>query len=264
MLIGTSEKCNFFIFDMADKKSKEQSKEPEKPANSEIVGLDSPQGEARSSTGGKGLKGFLLPAVVGAGLFALAMAISMFLQGVPEQSEPSINFDSTAVVTDSAAVIPTSGLSPEELLVIDFDTNEVLKELAFLDFDFEEKTPVAPGDSAAVTDSLSDIQKARELLAAEKAELDKKQAELQEKENKVAQGLARIDDAETARIMSLARLYDGMKAEDVAQLVANLEDSLVVAIILRMKPANAAKLLALLPPKRAASISTQLITIIDD
>ena len=35
----------------------------------------------------------------------------------------------------------------------------------------------------------------------------------------------------------------------------------LVAIIPRMKPANAAKLLALLPPKRAASISTQLITV---
>lgn len=249
---------------MADKKAKEQGKEPEKPATSEIVGLDSPEGNAKSPSGGNRLKGFLLPAAVGAGLFALAMAVSMFLQGSPEQSGQSTAADSTAVAGDSVSVPVVTGLSPEELLVIDFDTNEVMKELAFLDFDFEEKTPVKPEDSAAVTDSLSEIQKARELLAAEKAELDKKQAELQEKENKVTQGLAKIDDAETARIISLARLYDGMKAEDVAQLVANLDDSLVVAIIPRMKPANAAKLLALLPPKRAASISTQLITIIDE
>ncbi|MEP0827946.1 MAG: hypothetical protein HRF51_05440 [bacterium] len=249
---------------MADKKSKEQGKEPEKPAKSEIVGLDSPEGNAKSPSGGNGLKGFLLPAAVGAGLFALAMAVSMFLQGSPGQSGQSTAADSTAIAADSVFVPVVTGLSPEELLVIDFDTNEVMKELAFLDFDFEEKTPVAPEDSAAVTDSLSEIQKARELLAAEKAELDKKRAELQEKESKVTQGLAKIDDAETARIISLARLYDGMKAEDVAQLVANLDDSLVVAIIPRMKPANAAKLLALLPPKRAASISTQLITIIDE
>ncbi len=249
---------------MADKKAKEQGKEPEKPATSEIVGLESSEGNPKSSSGGNGLKGFLLPAAVGAGLFALAMAVSMFLQGSPKQSGQPTAADSTAAAGDSVSVPQVTGLSPEELLIIDFDTNEVMKELAFLDFDFEEKIPVEPEDSAAVTDSLSEIQKARGLLAAEKAELDKKQAELQEKENKVTQGLAKIDDAETARIISLARLYDGMKAEDVAQLVANLDDSLVVAIIPRMKPANAAKLLALLPPKRAASISTQLITIIDE
>ena len=249
---------------MAEKKAKEQEKAPEKPGDKEIVGSGDAPAESKLSLATTGFKGFIFPAVVAAGLFALAMAASLFLQGSPNKVESSRMADSVAVTNDSVAPVKSTTLTAEDLLVIDFDTSEIMKELAFLDFNPEEEAPVDSTDTNAVVDTLSQIQKERALLAAEKSDLDRNRTELGEKENKVNQGLAKIEQAEAARIISLARLYDGMKAEEVARLFENLDDSLVVAIIPRMKPVNAAKLLALLPPKRAASISTQLITVIDN
>ncbi len=58
--------------------------------------------------------------------------------------------------------------------------------------------------------------------------------------------------------------YDGMKAQDIAKLFANLSDDVIISLIPRMKPANASKILALLPPKRAARLSTKMITVLED
>jgi len=55
-----------------------------------------------------------------------------------------------------------------------------------------------------------------------------------------------------------------MKPEEVGKLFANLSDDIVLSILPQMKPANASKILALLPPKRAARISTSMITVLED
>jgi flagellar motility protein MotE (MotC chaperone) len=94
--------------------------------------------------------------------------------------------------------------------------------------------------------------------------IDKREKELEKLEYKVNQGLMKIGQAESARIINLARLYDGMKPEAVAQLFANLSDEVILSLLPRMKSANAAKILALMPPKRAARISTQMITVLED
>ena len=251
---------------MAEKKAKEPEKVPDKPAEKATRPVDeTPPGE-KAEMSSKGLKGYIIPAAAAAGLFAIAMAASYFLQGNKMPSESPVIADSSAVAVDSSKSPAPTGLSTEELLVIDFDTTEIMKELAFLDFNPDAKPvdSVNPADTAvAVVDSLVEIQRERALLAEEKAVLEKSRTELSEKENMINAGLSKIEQAESARVLKLAKLYDGMKAAEVAKLMENLDDSTVVAIIPKMKAVNAAKVLALLPPKRAASISTQLITVVE-
>ncbi|RKX18764.1 MAG: magnesium transporter MgtE, partial [Candidatus Zixiibacteriota bacterium] len=71
------------------------------------------------------------------------------------------------------------------------------------------------------------------------------------------------EQVESARITSIARLYDGMRPEQVGKLFENLDDKAVMAILPRMKSANAAKIMAIMPPKRAARISTKMITVME-
>ena len=54
-------------------------------------------------------------------------------------------------------------------------------------------------------------------------------------DKRVTQKLLRLEQAESAKIASLAKLYDGMDARAVARLVANLDDQTVVSIVPRMK-----------------------------
>lgn len=148
---------------------------------------------------------------------------------------------------------------------IEIDSTQIMKELEFLfytpEMDGEIGSEMTPEDSV---DTLSWIQKEMARLAEEKMLLEKQRKELQAMEYKVDQSLVKIQQAESARIINLARLYDGMKPEQVAKLFGSLDDDVIIAILPRMKPANAAKILAVLPPKRAARISTQMITVLED
>ncbi len=235
---------------MADDKQKDEN---------EIVGLED---EAQSKEQAVGLKRFLLPAVIGAVVFAAAMAVTpLLLNKKPAEIKPVMKEIPKA---DSSATVEVISFPIDSFANIQFDTAEALKELAFLDAANEKKADTSVAIKAPVKDSsdtLSALQKQIDKLAEERAAIDKKKKELDSLNQRIAAGINKLEQAETTRIINLARLYDGMRPDEVAKLFENLDDTLVVAIIPRMKPANAAKLLALLPPKRAASISTQLITV---
>lgn len=147
------------------------------------------------------------------------------------------------------------------------DTHKILDDiqanLEFLDYRPEDdpaKKPVAMSkeDSIDASNWLKD-EKAK--LAKREKELAGREKELDILDKKVSQKILRIEQAESAKIQSLAKLYDNMDARSVAQLVANLDDVTVVAILPRMKQKNASQVLALMPAQRAARLSKQMITI---
>jgi flagellar motility protein MotE (MotC chaperone) len=76
--------------------------------------------------------------------------------------------------------------------------------------------------------------------------------------------MAVIEKAESTRITQLAKLYDGMDARAVAQLMANLDDLTIVSILPRMKQQNAARVLQMIPAKRAARLSKKMMTIAEN
>jgi len=144
---------------------------------------------------------------------------------------------------------------------------KIMDNLAFLDYepqveDMEEET-----GGMAVEDSIEAVNwfKQEETRLAEKEkELKTRERELNVLDKKVTQKLLKIEQAESTRISSLARLYDGMESRSVSQLMANLDDATVVSILPRMKQKNASQVLQLMPPKRAARLSKQMITIAEN
>lgn len=145
--------------------------------------------------------------------------------------------------------------------------DNIKEQLGFLDFD------PATGDMGdgfaqmSVEDSLEQVSwlvTEKKRLEEFQAKLDKRAKTQQKLEKKLNKQIVRIEQAESSRISTLARLYDGMEPRSVAKLVANLDDNTVVSIIPRMKQKNASLMLGMMPPKRAARLSKKLITISDE
>lgn len=145
--------------------------------------------------------------------------------------------------------------------------DNIKEQLGFLDFD------PATGDMGdgfaqmSVEDSLEQVSwlvTEKKRLEELQAKLDKRAKTQQKLEKKLNKQIVRIEQAESSRISTLARLYDGMEPRSVAKLVANLDDNTVVSIIPRMKQKNASLMLGMMPPKRAARLSKKLITISDE
>jgi len=152
--------------------------------------------------------------------------------------------------------------------------NKIMDELADIELDsaelaaaLGEETEVydpaekARQDSARIIDW---IEEQKALLAKREADLDSQEMELQRLGRSVDQKITRLEQAESSRTGNLARLYDGMDARAVANLMANLDDETVLSILPRMNTKNASAVLSLLPPRRAAKLSKELITITED
>ncbi len=160
--------------------------------------------------------------------------------------------------------VDTISLPHEDYREFEIDTAEIMKELQFIFATPDQERIIegmTPQDSV---DTLNWLEKEMAELDKKTKEYEKKRKELEALEYKVDQSLLRIGQAESARIINLARLYDGMKPHEVGKLFANLSNDIIISILPRMKPASASKILALLPPKRAAKISTSMITVLEE
>lgn len=148
--------------------------------------------------------------------------------------------------------------------------DEIQKSLEMLDYDPSKDASVAlegmEGDEAERSreDSIEQVnwlKKEKAALAEKEADLARREKELSSLDRKVSQKLLKLEQAESARVANLARLYDGMDPRSVAKLMAQLDDDTVVSILPRMKLKNASQVLALMPSVRAARLSKQMITI---
>jgi len=170
-----------------------------------------------------------------------------------------------------------------------FDTADVMEQLDFLNYVHEQEVkenPELAGENSpggkdsrmtsagiSVQDSvdtlnwldqeLADLDKEQKRIQTLREQLEKEQKQLDAYKKQIDRALARIEQAESARVTKLARLYDSMRPDDVAKLFENLDDKVVLSILPKMKSVNAAKILGIMPPKRAARISTKMITVLD-
>lgn len=156
-------------------------------------------------------------------------------------------------------------LEGEDEKVID----EIMASLEILDYQPSEAemygeeivTGMSKEDSIEASKWLEEEEKR---LSEWESQLEAREKEIAATDQRVSKKILRIEQAESARIAQLARLYDNMDARAVAQLAANLDDATVVSILPRMKPKNASLVLQLMPAKRAARLSKQMITIADN
>jgi len=273
-------------------------KENKEKAAPKIMGLDEGDLGSKESPAAKaglipGLlkkyRKFLFPAAIGIGSLAIAFTAASFLnsgsndtieESVSEQTLESENTESSMpnLTGESRQQEIENAIDKEANLTYEIDTAAIMAELDFLnivpEMEAEDKATLkgeTSGESGSdgitaqdSVDTLNWIEKEMARLNAAKAEQEKRLASLQALENKVDAALEKIADLETSNTSNLAKLYDGMRAEQVAKLFENLSDDAIMAIIPKMKAANAAKIFAAMPPKRAAKISTMMISILED
>jgi len=233
---------------------------------------------------------FLFPAAIALGSLAIAFTAAMFLNSGPkaDATETKVEQSSDANSPES----PVTGLTPESKQAeiekaadeearkgYEIDTAAIMAELDFLNYvpemeaeenhSKEKSGESSESSNEGITaqdsvDTLNWLEKEMTRLNEAKAEQDRRLASLQAVEAKVDAAMQKITELETSNTSNLARLYDGMRPEQVAKLFENLDDDAIMAILPKMKPANAAKIFAAMPPKRAAKISSMMISILED
>ena len=230
-----------------------------------------------------GLTAYLLYGGIGLVVMAATVFGTLMFLGTPDPSAPdeAMVADSLATEADSiaghgekteapkhgdehAAVDEHEGMP--EFIPEEPDTHSILNDIqANLDFlDYQPEEATAQEDKLSKEDSID----AANWLKDEKAKLAEREKavaarekELDILDKKVSQKILRIEQAESAKVQSLAKLYDNMDPRSVAKLAANLDDATMVSILPRMKQKNASQVLALMPAQRAARLSKQMITI---
>lgn len=138
----------------------------------------------------------------------------------------------------------------------------------------KEKFGQVQADSSAVENKeveLSEemkreVAKAREIIANEKGDLEaqktqllNEKSELEKLRSEIKNLMAAKKKADEDRMYNLAKIYDGMDQEKVAEVFGQMDDSLIVAILPKMKPGNSSQVLEFLPPQRSAKISKLLL-----
>ena len=209
---------------------------------------------------------YILFGVAGIVLVAgIAFVTLLFMGDTKSESAPEDARKETAEV--DATDQHDGSREPEGLALEELDQSVIdmiIENLAVLDYeprpsDLEEnKVGMSVEDSIEVVNW---FQQEKTALAQKEKELDTRQKELERLDQQVTQKILRIEQVESARVASLAKLYDGMDSRAVAELMANLDDKTVVSILPRMKIKNASAVLQLLPAPRAAKLSKRMITI---
>ncbi|MEW5701273.1 MAG: hypothetical protein AB1792_03490 [Candidatus Zixiibacteriota bacterium] len=117
-------------------------------------------------------------------------------------------------------------------------------------------------DTTAIdTDAaLAELDQARRQLQIESARVQAEKQELHRLKAEVEQLLAKQNGIANEKVLYMAKLLDGMKPDELTPLMAKLDNGTILSVLPNMKPQNASKVLALLPPERAAEIATQLLT----
>jgi flagellar motility protein MotE (MotC chaperone) len=206
-------------------------------------------------------------------VMAVAIAATLFLMGGGDKAASNGDTHGETAHTEQVAKMPAGDAShasdstdvpvAENPAILD----EIEANLAMLDYQPTEAEIAEEEAAVSVEDS---IKKAN-WFAKEQDRLDKREDSLNAREKKlvaldreVSKKVTKIEQAESERIVNLARLYDGMDPRAVAKLMANLDDATIVSILPRMKNRNASQVLAMFPAQRAARLSKQMITIAGD
>lgn len=96
------------------------------------------------------------------------------------------------------------------------------------------------------------------LLQAAERNLDQKYKELNDLRTEVKELLQQQSDEEDARIASLVKIYEGMKAKDAARIFDTLDMDVLLQVIGKMSERKSAPIIAAMNPERARSVTIML------
>jgi len=138
-----------------------------------------------------------------------------------------------------------------------------------------EALPFTPDDvaiSQAERETLLALRQQREELDARQKAIDERQKAIEEGERKLVERIADLEDLEvrikdmlaqeksinTKKIKRLTAVYEGMKADKAAPVLAKMDLQIVVRMFSRMDEKQVGKILSFLPPDKAVQISQAL------
>jgi len=211
-------------------------------------------------------KGSLLFIVLAVGVFVIATGVFSVTMGVfssnptaeTETIPDSLAEDSAEIDSVAAEQKALEALEREifgDGKAVDAETIDDLAEKTAV----EESNDDKPDFDSIATANWVKTEKAK--LAKERAEIEKLRKELEAREVHLEKLLARAGKVEKDRIADLAKLYEGMKPEQVVPLLIKLTDDQAVEVLLNMKTSHAAKILGAINPDRAARISNNMINL---
>ncbi len=96
-------------------------------------------------------------------------------------------------------------------------------------------------------------------IDAERVRIRTEQARLEQLRMETQALLQRRNDLEQTNISNMAKLFETMRPEEVANIMENMPDSKVGLILQKMKKSSASEVMANLPSERAAKITLELI-----
>lgn len=96
------------------------------------------------------------------------------------------------------------------------------------------------------------------LLAAAEGRIDEKILRLEGLQATIENLLVEFDEQEEAQFGSLVRIYENMKPRDAARIFEQLDMTVLLEVIGRMRERNSAPILAQMRPDRAQQVTLQL------
>jgi len=229
---------------MTKKKETEEEPKKEKEISHEIDEALEEGDSKPEETKKKSSPSPIVLAVAGLVAFAVFLGVFSFTMGV---------FDKKPVekqAEEPSAQQAPSEAEPEEYADLTNGYERYGEEQ--IDFNFG-------GDEADTLDEITWIEAEKQKIAAEQLKLAVERKQLETLKREVEALLSRKKVIANERIAYMAKLFDGMKQDQIGKLMAELDDATIVAVLPKMKPASASKVLAMLPPERAARITTILL-----
>ncbi|MCB9073904.1 MAG: hypothetical protein H6623_09800 [Bdellovibrionaceae bacterium] len=100
-----------------------------------------------------------------------------------------------------------------------------------------------------------DLKELEEKLHIEKLALEKTIEELEGKRREIASKLENRVKEDEENIMKLVGFYSNMKPQNAAQVMSSVDDNLAISILKRMKKQNAGEILNFMAPDKAKALS---------
>ncbi|HEX3210854.1 MAG TPA: hypothetical protein VHQ91_15805 [Geminicoccaceae bacterium] len=111
---------------------------------------------------------------------------------------------------------------------------------------------------SALDQRARELDRRQALLETAAATLDARIAELSELRNQIAKAVEQHDAAEEAKIRSLVKIYETMKAKAAAEIFNRLEMPVLIQVVERMHEPKSADVLARMDPVKAKQVTTEL------
>jgi flagellar motility protein MotE (MotC chaperone) len=103
-----------------------------------------------------------------------------------------------------------------------------------------------------------EIDMREKLLKASEQRIDERIAELKGIESNIQSLLQQRDQAQEAELLSLVKVYEGMKPADAARIFDKLDMDILLPVAQRMKPPKIAPVLAAMDADAAKRLTTNL------